>query len=337
MKGVLFYFSAFLTYFLVVLAQFTDKDLLEVVQSQGDYKVIRLNDLNYKQVLRGPRDYHSVVMFSSDSPQFNCVLCREFKPDFEITANSWYREHPNGLLKEDEAKLDTPRKNIYFFHTDFTDSKELFQKFQLNNIPKLYYFPPTEKAGDGYEKDFDEYQFYQGIHRELLMSYLFQTTGLKINLYVPPNYSRVAINVAVVVVLLLIAKRFQNIVSKIVTSKALWGAVSLVLILLLTTGYMFNQIRGVPYVQGEGRTMKDYFIPSQQSQIGIETQIVSFIYGMLSLITIFLVKRLPEIKNDKANFIATVVACLLVYNFYGLLLYVFDLKGMGYPYHLFKK
>ena len=336
MRTTLYYISAFLTYLLVVFASIADSDLIKLVQSQGSNKVIELNDGNYKEVLTGPRDYHAVVMFSSDSSQFNCVLCREFKPDYEITANSWYREHPKGLLKEQEAKLETPRKNIYFFYTDFMNSKELFLQFKLNNIPKVFYFPPTEKSGNAYLNEFDEYQFYQGVHRELLMSYLFQTTGLKINLYVPPNYSRIAINAAIVLAVLFVAKRFQSTVGKFLSSRALWGEASLVLVLLLTTGYMFNQIRGVPYLQGEGKAMKDFFLPSQQSQLGIETQIVSFIYGMLSLFTIFLIKRAPEIKNHKANFVATLIACVFIYNFYGLLLYVFGLKGMGYPYRFFK-
>ena len=56
---------------------------------------------------------------------------------------------------------------------------------------------------------------------------------------------------------------------------------------------------------------------------------VEFVYHLL-------IKRAPEIKNHKANFVATLIACVFIYNFYGLLLYVFGLKGMGYPYRFFK-
>lgn len=322
--------------FLVALATVADSDLIKAVQAQGSKKVILLNDDTYKHILSGPRDFHAVVMFSSDSPQYNCVLCREFKPDYEITANSWFREHPAGLIPEEEAKLDSPRKNIFFFYADFVDSKKFFLEFQLNNIPKVFYFPPSEQSGN-FVKEAQEYQFYQGVHRELLMSFLFQVTGLKINLYVPPNYSRIAMNAAVVLALLLVANRFKGAMANFLTSSAIWGAGSLMFVLLLTTGYMFNQIRGVPYIQGEGNTMRDFFLSNQQLQLGIETQIVSFIYGMLSLFTIFLIKRAPLIKNDKANFLAVLIACVFIFNFYGLLLYVFGFKGMGYPYHFFKQ
>ena len=40
---------------------------------------------------------------------------------------------------------------------------------------------------------------------------------------------------------------------------------------------MFNQIRKVPYVAGDGRGGIMYFAPGFQSQYGLETQIIAFI------------------------------------------------------------
>ncbi len=52
---------------------------------------------------------------------------------------------------------------------------------------------------------------------------------------------------------------------------------SLVGILLFTSGHMFNQIRKVPYVATDGHGGINYFAPGFQNQFGLETQVIAFI------------------------------------------------------------
>ena len=61
----------------------------------------------------------------------------------------------------------------------------------------------------------------------------------------------------------------------IVQNRNVWAAVSLVLILLFTSGHMFNHIRKVPYVAANGRGGISYFAGGFQSQFGMETQIIA--------------------------------------------------------------
>lgn len=60
-----------------------------------------------------------------------------------------------------------------------------------------------------------------------------------------------------------------------IQSRNLWAAISLILILLFTSGHMFNHIRKVPYVAGNGRGGINYFAGGFQNQFGMETQIVA--------------------------------------------------------------
>ena len=52
---------------------------------------------------------------------------------------------------------------------------------------------------------------------------------------------------------------------------------SLIAILLFTSGQMFNHIRKAPYVAGDGRGGINYFAAGFQMQFGMETQIVAAI------------------------------------------------------------
>lgn len=63
----------------------------------------------------------------------------------------------------------------------------------------------------------------------------------------------------------------------VVQNRNLWAAISLIAILLFTSGQMFNHIRKVPYVAGDGRGGISYFAGGFQNQFGMETQIVAAI------------------------------------------------------------
>lgn len=66
-------------------------------------------------------------------------------------------------------------------------------------------------------------------------------------------------------------------VSHILQSRNLWAALSLMTILLFISGHMFNHIRKVPYVTGDGRGGVNYIASGFQNQLGLETQVVAAI------------------------------------------------------------
>ena len=61
----------------------------------------------------------------------------------------------------------------------------------------------------------------------------------------------------------------------LVQNRNLWAAITLILVLLFTSGHMFNHIRKVPYVSGDGHGGISYFAGGFQSQYGLETQIIA--------------------------------------------------------------
>lgn len=63
----------------------------------------------------------------------------------------------------------------------------------------------------------------------------------------------------------------------ILQNRNLWAAISLIAILLFTSGQMFNHIRKVPYIAGDGKGGISYFAGGFQSQFGMESQIVAAI------------------------------------------------------------
>lgn len=78
----------------------------------------------------------------------------------------------------------------------------------------------------------------------------------------------------------------------IIQNRNVWAAISLVSILLFTSGHMFNHIRKVPYVAGDGKGGISYFASGFQNQYGLETQIVA---AMCMLLQSLLVLPEPRI------------------------------------------
>lgn len=318
-----------MSFMATVMCGYSTEQMIKATNKAGSSKVIALTEDTFEQYLNGPRDYHVVLLLSSASPKFNCPLCMEFKPEYELVAKSWFQDHPNGIESGEG-------KDIFFMYAEFMNAKTLFQKMKLNNIPKLFAFPPTTvSTPEAWLDEAVEYQFFQGKHSDIIIEWLKPLTNHKFNVYVPINYNRILINAGITFGVILLIKVFFEHFKTFVTSKYLWMCLSIISTLLFTSGYMFTQIRHAPYTREHPDGHIDYFIAGQQTQLGAETQIVSAAYGALSLLFVILVRKLPEISHPKARFIATTLISTLIYVGFSLFLSFVGLKS-PYPLLLLK-
>jgi oligosaccharyltransferase complex subunit gamma len=138
----------------------------------------------------------------------------------------------------------------------------------------------------------------------------------------------------------------------VIQSRTVWAAITLISILLFTSGHMFNQIRNVPYVAGDGKGGVSYFASGFQNQYGLETQIVAAICklftcqiplpcalltaadGILALSGISLAIKVPRMTDPKAQGIAIIAWGSILFLVYSFLLSVFRGKNAGYPFSL---
>lgn len=127
---------------------------------------------------------------------------------------------------------------------------------------------------------------------------------------------------------------------------------------------MYNHIRKVPYVAGDGKGGISYFAGGFQNQFGLETQIVgamcmSFfplphhcrlswvagplcandgndggVDGILAFATISLALKVPRMSDPRAQQIAVFVWGGVIFFMYSFLLNVFRVKNGGYPFWL---
>ena len=91
----------------------------------------------------------------------------------------------------------------------------------------------------------------------------------------PVNYTRFITSITVVLGLITFSTVAWPYVKPLIQSRNLWAGISLIAVLLFTSGHMFNHIRKVPYIAGDGRGGISYFAGGFSNQYGMETQIVA--------------------------------------------------------------
>jgi len=123
-------------------------------------------------------------------------------------------------------------------------------------------------------------------------------------------------------------------ISPVIQNRNLWAAISLIAVLLFTSGHMFNHIRKVPYVAGDGKGGVSYFAGGFSNQFGLESQIIAAIYGVLSFATIALALKSPRIIDAKTQQVSVIIWGMVVLGMYSFLLSVFRTKNGGYPFFL---
>ncbi|KAI9818298.1 MAG: oligosaccharyl transferase subunit ost3/OST6 [Thelocarpon impressellum] len=286
---------------------------------------LKLDEASYDELLAGPRNYSAAVLLTAREDRFGCALCREFQPEWELLGKSWVRGDRAG------------ESRVVFGTLDFIDGKGPFQKLQLQTVPILAVFPPT--VGPHAKPGAEPYRwsFTDG-----------QGNGEKVHGWVarhipdgphppivrPVNYLRiVAVTTAVLgaVTLFSVAAPY---VLPIVQNRNLWAAITMISVLLFTSGHMYNHIRKVPYVAGDGKNGIAYFAGGFQNQYGLETQIVAAMYGILAFATISLALKVPRMTDPRTQQVAVFVWGAVLLGMYSFLLSVFRMKNGGYPFWL---
>ncbi|KAF9396030.1 oligosaccharyl transferase subunit ost3/OST6 [Podila verticillata] len=169
--------------------------------------VIELDSTTFDEVMATPRNYSIVVLFTAISPEFQCVPCKNFDPEYRMVAAGW-------------SKL--PTKSLFFGVLDFKLGQAVFQKFGMNSAPSALFFPMGSGQNDRY--DFGK----SGFQAEAFASWLSARSGVQLKVQRPFDAVAVSLNVLAVLSVLVAAHYMYNRAGKVIRSKYLWASMSLI-------------------------------------------------------------------------------------------------------------
>ncbi|KAF9887568.1 Oligosaccharide translocation protein rft1 [Aspergillus nanangensis] len=292
-------------------------DKFEKYYSSSPLAPIELDDASYGEITASPRDYYVSVLLTATESRYGCILCREFQPEWELISRSWNKgSKPDGL-------------KMLLATLDFNNGKGTFQKLMLQTAPVLLVFPPTIGPFAKVDTAPLKFDFSGPISADQLYTWIIRhlPEGPKPPLVRPINYTRLVSAVTMLMGVVTLFTVLSPYVLPIIRNRNIWAAFSLIAILLFISGHMFNHIRKVPYVVGDGKGGISYFAGGFSNQFGMETQIVAAIYAVLSFATIALAIKVPRIADPKAQQIAVVIWGTVLLGMYSFLLSVFKAKN----------
>ena len=225
----------------------------------------------------------------------------------------------------------------------------------LNSAPVIIHFPPKGKR-----KSDDTFEMQKlGFSAESIAKWALERTGVQIRVFRPPNYSgTIAMSLLFIIVAGVLFMKRNNL--DFIYNSKLWGVICLMAILAMTSGQMWNHMRGPPFAHRNPQTGQiSYIHGSSQGQFIAESHFILVLNGLVSFGFILLIKSgstpAPKTESTPAGESATgskfgtsssggagqdvgkrrvmVVGALIVITvFFSLLLSIFRGKYQGYPY-----
>jgi len=280
---------------------------------------LKLDSKAYDLLTSPDRDWSATIQFTALGPSYKCEPCKIVDPIFKAVAKAW-------------TKVAPKERNQHFFGSlDFSDGADVFKQLGLVSAPIIKTFPPVKGDRASQRTGPINYDFPEGFDAAALADHLNRHTPKPIP-YKPPTDWTPIIGIAVAVIITAVGAPF---VLPLLTNKWLWALISIGVSLIMISGFMFVRIRGNPYVAAGPGGQAQWIAGGFQNQFGMETQVVAFIYGLLSfscLSLILFVPRIPsKMRQGLAIYIWSGVATLV----FSVLIAFFRLKNPGYPYRLF--
>uniref|UniRef100_A0A8C4MZT7 Tumor suppressor candidate 3 n=1 Tax=Eptatretus burgeri TaxID=7764 RepID=A0A8C4MZT7_EPTBU len=235
--------------------------------------------------------------------------------EMQILANSW---RYSGSFSS----------RLFFAMVDFDEGPDVFQQLNMNSAPTFMHFPPKGKPRRADTFDLQR----NGIMAEQLAKWITDRTEVVLRVFRPPNYSgAVALMLLMTLVGGLLFLRRNNL--DFLYNKTGWGIALLCIVFAMTSGQMWNHIRGPPYAHKNPQTGQVAYIHgSSQAQFVAETHIVILLNAAITLGMILLHDAASGMGDASKRKILCLVGLGLVVFFFSFLLSIFRSKYSGYPY-----
>ncbi|XP_014167350.2 tumor suppressor candidate 3 [Geospiza fortis] len=278
--------------------------------------VIRMNGDKFRRFVKAPpRNYSVVVMFTALQPQRQCSVCRQANEEYQVLANSW--------------RYSSAFSNKLFFTiVDYDEGADVFQQLNMNSAPTFMHFPPKGKP-----KRADTFDLQRiGFAAEQLAKWIADRTDVHIRVFRPPNYSgTIALALLVSLVGGLLYLRRNNL--EFIYNKTGWAMAALCVVFAMTSGQMWNHIRGPPYAHKNPQNGQvSYIHGSSQAQFVAESHIILLLNAAITMGMVLLNEAATSKGDVGKRRIICLVGLGLVVFFFSFLLSIFRSKYHGYPY-----
>jgi len=297
----------------LVTAQGVQKQLTDLATAGNG--VIKLDPKTFDLLTSSKRTWSASIQLTALDGRRKCFPCKEFDPAWSAVAKAW-------------SSVPKEKRDTHFFGTlDFDDGPTVFQNLGVSSAPVVFVYPPSEGPRRSDNVNPSKYDFSNGFEAGPLAEHLSQYTPIVIPYRAPIDWAR-WITIAVGILGFTLTLRF---IAPILRSRWTWAAGTVLVSLVMTSGYMFTRIRGSPYSGGDGQ----WIAAGYQNQFGQEVQVIAFIYGLLAFAFLMLILVIPYQSSPQRQRLQVYLWTGVIMIIYSVLVSLFRVKNRGYPFKLF--
>ncbi|EDR14302.1 oligosaccharyl transferase subunit OST3/OST6 family [Laccaria bicolor S238N-H82] len=279
--------------------------------------LIKLDATSFDILTSPKRTWSASIQLTALDKRRKCNPCQQFDPSWNTVAKVW-------------SKVSAEHRDNHFFASlDFDDGPTVFQKLGLASAPVVFVYPPAEgprKPANG-KLSPSKYDFSNGFEPGPLAEHLSKHTPIPIPYQEPIDWARWA-TFAIGILGFAITLRM---ISPVFLNRWSWALGTVLVSLVMTSGYMFTQIRSSPYSGADG----NWIAAGYQNQFGQEVHVVAFIYGLLALSFLMLIMIVPYQSSPQRQRLQVYLWTGVIMIIYSVLLSLFRVKNRGYPFKLF--
>mmetsp|Transcript_12040 Transcript_12040/g.12104 ORF Transcript_12040/g.12104 Transcript_12040/m.12104 type:complete len:337 (-) Transcript_12040:35-1045(-) len=269
--------------------------------------VITLDDSTYSYyAISKPRPYSLIVFLTAAHPKFKCSVCKSLDKEFQILAQSYADARDNYSNKPP----------IYFIRLDYESSQRIFQNYETNTVPVIFYIAPFQN--DKGTKDFevlvrDKLQLTGTPDAEQISNFIRDRTGISINIIRSMIWAYIVL-ICIFIGLGLAVKPVINSLPfwlSIIRSKTLWSMVSSGIYTCAISGLIFDIIRNPPMYYANPQTGQIQFFYGQSgSQFVVEGFVIGFLNLLCAGALIFITTIAPKFKDNQSKSSAITSGCI---------------------------
>ena len=312
--------------------------LTELAKECENY-IIEINNSDLS-ILDGPRDFYSVLIFTSTDPTHGCNQCESLYKFVSMVSNSWFTDYLDSHL-------------LTFINIDLKDPKngKLFGMVGIQTVPHIWLFAPNLKADFGNPmKIFDdahlEFKVPQvSLEQQALEFATFLTDHLQRSILIRdqnPLLKFAKTFILTFSVIVIIRKKGPSSLTD-TKKKTIISLLAVGVILLFTCGYQYTIQNAVPFIAKDDKGGLVIISGGQHYQFGIETFLVAANYALLATALILLkyigsyeVNDKSVITNVNIKSLLVLINAVVLYFLYSSLTSIVIRKDHGYPYHFTK-
>lgn len=295
-------------------------------------------------ILKGHREYYTVMTFTSTDESHACSLCSTFEGILRKVSNAWFSDYVHTNF-------------VFFVNVDLADgtNKDVFKFLDMSTVPQVRVFPPS-KSKLRFESE-DPFKFLTepyipwsipitSFDKQVFefADFISKTVQKNILIRQEDQVSKFFMTFAITFgIILLIKKRGPDLITSNLSKKKIYIAIIIAGVLLFTSGYQFSTMERVPFIAKNEENKIIVISGGIHYQFGIETLIVAANYLSLAMSLVILV-YLGKYEITESSMIQTeelrlgliLVDNLILYLLFSCLTSIFLRKDHDYPYYYTK-